>query len=99
MHLTLREDKCLIHAEQSAGCSSSPMSSSCLFLLYRADMSCREQHVKVARTAVVGRDSAVGTGSSLDEGTQVNVTALHAWIGMSAAVVAACHLYSTEFHS
>ncbi len=43
-------------------------------------MSCREQHVKVARTAVVGRDSAVGNGSSLDEGTQVRFTALHAWM-------------------
>jgi hypothetical protein len=75
-------------------------------------MSCREQHVKVARTAVVGRDSAVGTGSSLDEGTQVRSTALHGWIRTSnlpAVAIGSCSTYlaanvmcptdSTEFHS
>lgn len=55
-------------------------------------MSCREQHVKVARTAVVGRDSAVGTGSSLDEGTRVKFfTALHAWIRTSKQFASSCN--------
>lgn len=57
-------------------------------------MSCREQHVKVARTAVVGRDSAVGNGSSLDEGTQVRSDAMHAWITTSrqSASICTCEL-------
>ena len=38
MHLILGEDKSLMCDEQSGGCSWSPMSFSCLFLLYRADM-------------------------------------------------------------
>lgn len=42
-----------------------------LLLLATAVMPCREQHVKVARTAVIGRDTAIGAGSSLGEGTQV----------------------------
>ncbi len=53
-------------------------------------MSCREQHVKVARTAVVGRDSAVGNGSSLDEGAQVRSPALHAWIRTSKQFASNC---------
>lgn len=43
---------------------------------FKRHNSYREQHVKVARTAVVGRDSAVGNRSSLDEGTQVTCSVI-----------------------
>ncbi len=41
------------------------------FSAQHAALQCREQQVKVARSAIVGRDSAVGTGSTLEEGSQV----------------------------
>ena len=49
--------------------------SGCVVWLSIAAVLCREQNVKVARTAVVGRDSAIGAGSSVDEGSQVRPAA------------------------
>lgn len=32
---------------------------------------CREKDVSVARSAIIGRDTAIGSGSKIDEGCQV----------------------------
>lgn len=43
---------------------------------YKRQNRYREDHVKLARSATLGRDSAIGSGSSLDEGSQVTCSVI-----------------------